>query len=580
MMGGPVARRLGGWMAGWLVAALLGWPTPAAAQRAIAFPRFDARVDVQADGSIVVTETITAEFTGSWNGIYRKVPVKYRTPQGLNWSIRLDLLAVLDDEGRPLEHWVSRQGHYIQYKIRVPGAVDATRTVVLRYRAKNALRYFEEHDELYWNLTGDEWDVPLGMVTGTVSLPAGATGIRATAFNGPYGATLQEAGVDVEGRLVTVRMPRPLEYREGVTAVVGWDKGLVAQPGALEKAAGFLASNWPLGIPILVFAGMFTLWWRKGRDPRRLPIVVRYEPPEAMSPAEAGTLTDEKVDLRDITATLVDLAVRGFIRIEEKEETALFGLIKSEEFLFHRLRPEGEWGALLPHERKVLEGIFESGKDAVALSELENEFYTHLDGIRKAVMERLLGKKLFRRRPDTTRVAWVVGGVGLGFLVAFAGSAASAFFSLTPVPFILAGMVSALVVALFGRLMPARTVAGARSLERVLGFGEFLGRVDRQRFEAIERTPELFERYLPYAMAFGVEQKWAKGFADLLTRPPSWYSGTHMGTFNATSFSRSLSSMSAKTGSTMSSSPRSSGGSGFSGGSSGGGGGGGGGGGW
>ncbi|HSE27501.1 MAG TPA: DUF2207 domain-containing protein [Gemmatimonadales bacterium] len=573
-------RTAGRRIAGIAVAMLLALAAPSAAQRTLEIPRFHSRVDVERDGSILVTETITAAFTGSWNGIYRKVPVKYRTPQGLNWSIRLDLVAVLDDAGRPLEHWVTREGHYIKYKIRVPGAENATRTVVLRYRAKNALRYFEEHDELYWNLTGDEWDVPLGMVTGTVTLPKGATGIRATAFNGPYGATLQEAAVDVAGREVAVRMPRPLQYREGVTAVVGWDTGLVARPTTLQKAAGFFASNWPLGIPFLVFTGMFSLWWRKGRDPRRLPVVVQYEPPEKLTPAEAGTLTDEAVDLRDITATLVDLAVRGFVRIEEKEETALFGLIKSEEFLFHRLKPESEWNALLPHERKVLVGIFESGADVVALSDLKDEFYTHLSGIQKAIMDRLLEQKHFRRRPDTTKVGWVVGGIALGFLIGVAGGAASSFFSLTPVPFVIAGMASAFIIAVFGRLMPARTVAGARTLERVLGFGEFLERVDKHRFAAIERTPELFERYLPYAMAFGVEQKWAKGFADLLTRPPTWYTGTHMGTFNATSFSRSLSTMSDRTASTMSSSPRSSSGSGFSGGSSGGGGGGGGGGGW
>ncbi|HJS46719.1 MAG TPA: DUF2207 domain-containing protein, partial [Gemmatimonadales bacterium] len=371
------------------LAALLAAAVPAAAQRTLEIPRFDARVDVRRDGSIVVTETITATFTGSWNGIFRAVPVKYRTPQGLNWTIDLDLVAVLDDAGRPLEHWISREGHYVRYKIRVPGAEDATRTVVLRYRATNALRHFEEHDELYWNLTGDEWDIPLGMVTGTVTLPEGATGIRATAFNGPYGATLQEAEVRAGAREVAFRMPRPLAYREGVTAVVGWDVGLVARPTALQKAGRLLGANWPLGIPLLVLAGMFTLWWRTGRDPRGLPVVVQYDPPGGLSPAEAGTLTDGKVDLRDITATVVDLAVHGFLRLEEKEEEALFGLVKSKEVLFHRLRPAADWAALLPHERQVLEGIFESGQEVVALDDLKNEFYTHIGGIRKSVMDRL-----------------------------------------------------------------------------------------------------------------------------------------------------------------------------------------------
>jgi uncharacterized membrane protein YgcG len=460
----------------------------------------------------------------------------------------------------------------------VPGAENATRTVVLRYRAANALRFFDEHDELYWNATGDEWDVALGMVTAEVILPEGATGVRATAFNGAYGATNREAEVTTAERGVAFRMPRPLAFREGVTVVVGWDKGLVREPTAADRATGFLTSNWPLGIPFLVLAGMLRAWWRRGRDPRRLPIVVQYEPPSGLTPAEAGTLTDEKVDLRDITATMVDLAVRGFLRIEERDEKYLFGLLTNEEFVFHRLRPETEWSSLAVHERGVLQGIFEDGSEVVKLSDLKDEFYTHLNGIQEGVMERLLQKHLFRSNPSTTRAKWVFAGIALGMLLAIGGSALSGRLGLTPVPFLVGGIASAMIVVGIGWFMPARTVTGARTLERVLGFGEFLERVDKERFEAIERTPELFERYLPYAMAFGVEQKWAKGFRDLLTQPPAWYSGVNAAAFNAGSFSRSLSTMSERTASTMSSSPRTSSGSGFGGGGSSGGGGGGGGG--
>jgi uncharacterized membrane protein len=563
---------------GRLVTTFLVLATPVAAQRSLAIPRFDTRIVVLRDGTIDVTERIEAEFTGSWNGIYRVVPVKYRTPQGFNWSIRLDLVSATDSDGTPLRTETSREGHSIKYKMWVPGAENATRTVVLRYRASNALRFFEEHDELYWNATGDEWDVALGMVTAEVFLPDGAAGLRAAAFNGAYGATEREAEVTVGAKDVRFRMPRPLAFREGLTVVVGWDKGLVREPTRADRAAGFLSDNWPLGIPFLVLAGMLRLWWRKGRDPKELPIVVRYEPPEGLTPAEAGTLTDETVDMRDVTATVVDLAVRGFLRIEETEEKQFFGFISTEEFTFHRLRPEFDWVTLAPHERRVLAGIFEDGSASVKLSDLKDEFYTHLPGIQKGVMDRLLEKRLFRSNPATTKTKWVFAGIGLGMLLAFGGSALSAALSLTPVPFLVAGVLSAIIVIVIGVFMPARTVTGARTLERVLGFGEFLERVDRQRFEAVEKTPEMFERFLPYAMAFGVEQKWAKGFRDIYTQPPQWYSGANAMSFNAGSFSRSLSTMSERTASTMSSSPRSSSGSGFSGGGSSGGGGGGGGG--
>jgi hypothetical protein len=233
-----------------LLACLLA--TPAAAQRSLAIERFDARIVVGLDGTVDVIETITARFTGSWNGVYRTVPVEYHTPQGFNWTLRLNLLGATDSLGRALKVESNRDRHYIKYKIWVPGAENATRTVVLRYRAKNGLRFFEDHDELYWNVTGDEWDVPIRAASARIELPAGATGVRAIAFNGAYGSTAQDADVAIEGTAVRVAMRHPLGFHEGVTVVIGWDKGLVAEPTGTDRALGFLASNWPLGIPIAV----------------------------------------------------------------------------------------------------------------------------------------------------------------------------------------------------------------------------------------------------------------------------------------------------------------------------------------
>ncbi|HEX5634266.1 MAG TPA: DUF2207 domain-containing protein, partial [Gemmatimonadales bacterium] len=183
---------------------LLAASPPLAAQRSLAIDRFHSEVQVREDGSIEVAETITATFTGSWNGIYRKVPVQYRTPQGFNWEIRIELLSAMDDAGAALRTETLREGHFVKYRMWVPGAQNATRTITLRYRARNALRFFEDHDELYWNATGDEWDVPLGMTSATVHLPGGATGLRATAFNGVYGSTSREADVTTVGTTVQV----------------------------------------------------------------------------------------------------------------------------------------------------------------------------------------------------------------------------------------------------------------------------------------------------------------------------------------------------------------------------------------
>ena len=563
-----------------LLLLLLLSATPAQAQRSLTIKRFDATIVVTPDGSVDVTESITAGFTGSWNGIFRTVPVEYRTPQGFNWTLRLDLLGVTDGDGRPLEVESSRERHYIKYKIRVPGAVDATRTVLIHYRAANGLRFLEDHDELYWNVTGDEWDVPIELATARIELPAAATGVRAIAFNGVYGSTARDAVVKTEGTTVRVTMPHRLDFHEGLTAVVGWDKGLVSPPSEAEKAVGVLASNWPLGIPILVFLAMFTLWRRVGRDPRRLPVAVQYEPPDSITPAEAGTLMDESADMRDITATVTDLAVRGHLRIEEREQSALFGLITRQEYIFHRLQPAG-LPPLVAHEEQVFRGIFARGKNEVKLSELENEFYKILPAVKTQIFKRLIDRGLYRSRPDRVKSHWRVGAIVVVGLIISLGVVLSAKFQLTPVPFILAALVTGLIVFLFSRYMPARTTAGARTLERLLGFEEFLSRVEKENYERVVKTPEMFERYLPFAMAFGVERKWAKAFQNIYREPPKWYVGSNSSAFDLGRLSNSLSDLSDRAQSVMTSSPRSSSGSGFSsGGSSGGGSGGGGGGGW
>ncbi len=565
-----------------LAAAILLSPSlgRAQAQRTLSIQRFHAAIRVDSSGDLEIRETITAKFDGAWNGLYRAIPVKYRTPQGFSWTVGLEFEGAAG-EGSALRTETSREGHYLKYKIWLPGAVDAVKTIVLRYRVRNGLRFFDEHDELYWNVTGDEWDVPIEAASAVIELPPGAAGVRATAFNGVYGSASRDAEVDIEGRHVTITMPHRLNFREGLTAVVGWDKGLVPEPTAVERTAGFLRANWPLALPIPVFLLAFTVWRRRGRDPRQRPITVQYEPPARLTPAEAGTLLDHSTDMRDVTATLVDLCVRGYLKLEERDERMLFGLIGDREYVIHRLKPRPDWRALPAHEQRLLEGLFEDDAASVELSELKDEFYTSIDGIKNGIFDRLLERGYYRARPDRVQAGWVFAGVVLGVITAMGGGALSASLSMTPVPFIAAGVLIALTLIGFGLVMPARTEAGARTLEQVLGFEEFLRRVEKENFERVVKTPELFDRFLPFAMAFGVEQKWAKAFQGIYTQPPTWFVGSGPITaFNASHFSSRLADFSGRAGSTLSSSPRSSSGSGFSGGSSGGGGGGGGGGGF
>ena len=547
------------------------------AQRSYSIERFDARIRVNRDASIDVTESITARFVGSWNGLYRTIPIKYRTSQGLNWTLGVSLQSARDDAGRSLRTETSRQGASIKYKVWIPGAADADRTLVLRYHATNGLRFFDEHDELYWNITGDQWDVPIRAATAEIELPPGTPGVRAIAFNGVYGSTARDATVTIDGNVIRVAMPHPLQYHEGLTAVVGWDKGVVTAPSAAARTVQTVSSNWPLLIPIPILLLVFARWRKSGADPRQRPIAVQYEPPSGLTPAEAGTLMDNSADMRDITATLVDLAVRGYLRIEEQQNPKLFGLFGGgTTYSLHRLKTVD---GLTPHEVAVFDGIFSEHGDHVDLDELKDEFYQELDPIRNAIFDRLKGSGFYKNRPDKVKQWWTGIAFVVAVLVGMGGVFLSKAFLLTPVPFVIAAAISFIIMILFAQIMPARTEPGTRALEQVLGFEEFLRRVEAEHLKrVIVGHPELFDKYLPYAMAFGVEKQFARAFEGIYTQPPQWYVGPSVVNFNVGHFSSSLSHLSTVAATTMSSSPRSSSGSGFGGGGSSGGGGGGGGG--
>jgi hypothetical protein len=568
--------RLTPWFSVLLLAVLLGPGASTeltAQERSMVVERFEGAVDVRRTGEILVEETIRVRFTGSWNGIYRTIPVQYQTPQGFGYQLRLEVRDVVDGSGEPLRVEQSRERHYLKLKIWVPDARDATRTVRLRYRVPNGLKFFEEHDELYWNVTGDEWDVPIQSATATILLPEGVTGMRAAAFTGGYGSTEQAAEIEeVQGGFV-FRTERPLNFGEGLTIAVGWDPGVVERPSAMDRVAGFLRANGLFLIPILAWGLMLWLWHTRGRDPASRAIVPRYEPPAGLTPAEVGTLVDGRVDSRDISSTVVDLAVRGFLRIEEREKKGFLGFGGGVGYVFHSTRPPAEWSELQSHEQAVLRGIFDGGSIPVRdLEDLEQEFYRELPGIKEGIFNRMKGAGYYRYRPST--VVGIYAGAGVGAIALFLaiGIPLSARTFVAPLTFISAGILTALAFFLVGPFMPARTVVGARVREEILGFQEFLERVEEDRFRRMITSPDLFERFLPHAMALGVEKRWARAFEGILTEPPEWYVGHHhpMGVFHTTHFMSNLSHMTTATSSAMASQPRSSGGSGFGGGGGGG----------
>jgi len=533
---------------------------------------FRSTINLDSRGKAEVSERITLVFSGVYHGIYRDIPLEYPGPHGTNYSLFLKITGVTDGAGNKLKYESSIRNGYRHLKIYVPGAEDATKTVEIDYTVPNAVRYFPSYDEFYWNVTGNDWPVPIDHASAYVHLPENAAGsLRAQAFTGLYGSISHEATAEVNGANVRFETTDPLPMRGGLTSDIYIPKGILQQPGPLTRASWFLRSNPLVLLPPWALVVMFCLWWFKGRDPNPgLSVAPMYEPPVDMSPAEVGSLIDDKVNPRDITSTIVDLAVRGFVKIEETVDQGL--IFHHKDYIFHLLIPRQKWTGLAPHERVMLENIFAGDVTETRLSSLKNRFYTAIPVIRDDIMSALRRKGMYLIDPDSAN-AYMLGGAALTaapFILLAVTGAADVFGSVPLAVVTIA--IAALIVWLFGRQMTCKTLKGARTRVSILGFEEFMNRVDADRIKRM--PPDTFEKFLPFAMALGVEHHWAQAFAGIVKDPPSWYVSPTGVMFNPILFSSTMHSMSYDMNQVFVSAPRaSSSGSGWSGGGFGGGGG-------
>jgi len=537
---------------------------------------FEDTITVNPDGSAQVTETILLVFVGEWHGIHRTIPIEYPGPKGSNYQLFVNIIGVTDENGAKLKYDSSSSGAYRDLKIYIPNAIDTTRTVEIAYRVRNGTRFFDSkdpdsHDEFYWNVTGNDWPVAIDHASATVHFPAAANGsLRAQAFTGFYGSAGRDATAQVKGATVEFESTSPLPMRGGMTIDVYIPKGILQEPGGLTKFFWFIGSNLAILLPLVTFVAMFVLWWFAGRDPDPgMSVAPMYEPPPGISPAEAGTLLDDHIHPRDITSTLVDLAVRGFLKIEETDEKGL--LFHHKDYIFHLLQKRQDWRGLAPHERVMLENIFVGDAPETRLSSLKNRFYAAVPVVRTDIMSALKQKGIYTLDPESAN-GYSIGAI-FCILIPFAilqFTGWADFFSSLPV-FVVCLILSAGIWWLFARVMTAKTLKGARIHIAVLGFQEFMNRVDAERLKTM--PPDTFEKFLPYAMALGVEHHWAQAFAGIVKDPPSWYAapagsgyGYGMG-FNPILFSSSMHGMATDMHQVFVSAPRAgSGGSGWSGG--------------
>ncbi|HUO60795.1 MAG TPA: DUF2207 domain-containing protein [Candidatus Acidoferrales bacterium] len=513
--------------------------------------RFDDRISVMQDGSMRVEEEIHFVFQGSFQGVHRRIPTEYPDPEThSNYTLFLKVISVTDEAGNALkynEKNVSVRSYrgsarMHELTIYVPGAQDAERTVKIVYTVENGIRYFKDHDELYWNVTGNDWQVPIDASSAIVAFPPMATGLKAQAFTGSFGSRARDAEAQVEGSSVSIESNNVLSAREGLTIDIYIPKGTISEPGTIARLIWWMRSNAVVLLPVWALLVMFGMWWTIGREPDPgMSVAAMYEPPKGFTPAETGALLDDGVRPRDVTSTLIDLAVKGYLKIEETDQKLL--IFHHRDYLFHLLKPHNEWGELAPHEREILTNMFGLGEQLISLSSLKNQFYIAMPSVREEIMGALKAKDMYRVDPDTGHGYMVVGALIVLIPFLLLQLSGKVNFFLAPLLAVVSIIITAPIIFLFGRNLSAKSIRGARAKVQVLGFKEFMTRVDGDRLKRM--PPDTFEKFLPFAMALGVEEHWAKAFQGVVQDPPSWYVGTQpMGIWNPVLFTNSMSSMS------------------------------------
>lgn len=504
-----------------LILATLSPPAAAAADGGWVMPRNDVVLTVEADGGVLVEETIVAEFQVDKRGIIRRIPVRYEAGMH-HYELGFDLLEVTDEDGRPHPVRVQRHGNAVHIRVGDAGTYLRGRQVYhLRYRVRRALLWEDGRVVLRWNAIGHEWEVPTRVASIRVVPPPGTdpSSVFHDAWTGTWGARGRDfTSVREPGGALVFELGA-LRPREGVTVEVSLPGDAVARPGVVQRAGLWLADNLVYALWPVVFLFCYGFWRRRGRDHGDPgSIAVQYDAPDGLSPGEVGTLLDQKVDGRDISATIVDLAVRGFLVIERKPAPRARA---ADEITFRR----GDAKApLRPHEALVLDRIFAAG-DPAPMDEMTT-FHTVIPKLQQSLYEGLSRQGYFDGNPRTVRGRFAA----LATLLTVALFLVAAFLQFLawgrvfPLPLILSLVLSLVTVAVFSRAMPRRTDKGRRAWEQVAGLEEYIRRAEGQAIAAAEKRG-VFERLLPFALVFGVADRWAKAFEGIYATPPDWYRG-------------------------------------------------------
>jgi uncharacterized membrane protein YgcG len=579
-----------GWLA--LLLALLA-PLAVADERILSF---ESAIRVRPDSTLEVIETlrVRSEARQIRRGITRDFPTSYRARDGRRMVVGFDVLEVKRD-GQPEPFKPEKRANGVRIWIGDPDVYlpAGTYTYQILYRTDRQLGFFEDHDELYWNVTGSSWVFPIDYAAARVTLPAPVPEeqVSLEAYTGPQGAKGRDWEAHLDADAAVFATTRRLAPFEGLTIVVGWPKGLVSAPDGWQRVGYQLRDAWPafvaVGGLLLLLIYYQRAWAVVGRDPPKTVPVPVYEAPGGLSPASLRYLDRMGYDDRCFAAAVLQLAIKGRLTIDQAPRGLLGG---GGEYTLTRKEPPGADG-LSADESTLLGALFTGGPGL----ELTNENHAVLTAAKQA--HRGVLKKTHIPAGFRINSGWHTAGIVLSLLVGIlaiglpllAGGFGPGWLFASPPGWVTLGAVFAAFVAdiVFGWLLKAPTVSGRKLMDQIEGFRLYLDLAEGNDLRLVDEpplTPALYEKNLPAALALGVEQNWAERFATVFAtqaaaQSPSWYHGDSWNAGDISGFSSSFGSSFSSAISSASTPPGSSSGGG-GGGSSGGGGGGGGGGGW
>lgn len=571
----------------------LVFPQHSFAQSDWVINNFSSNIDVLKSGQVKVIENIDVDFNIEKHGIYRDLPYVYQNGDKKLYT-NIDNIQVNQD-GQKAQTQITKNENNLRIRI---GDADKTITgphkYQISYLVTGVIKPFDEFDELYWNVTGNAWDAEIIHASAKVAVPGNSI-TQVTCFEGPLNST-NNCNFINSSSSATFSNKNALYPTYGLTIVTDFKKGTVpiltvSRPKTfIEKLV-----SWPSisTLVISITAGIVAiiyLWWNFGRDywtsgisgysdkkakgvKRPIfgayePVVVEFTPPEKLPPALIGLIVDERADTLDVTATIIDLASRGYLTITEIPKKWIFGSV---DYNFKKTNKDRK--NLLNYEKELLERLFIV--DEIKMSELKLKFYDDLKKVKDALYSEAIERGYFSENPEKVRGKYLAIGIVVLFISIFALIGTAAFEIIYIADLAFAAILIGIILIIFSRFMPRRTAYGREIYRRIKGYRMFIDRAESYKQKFFENK-NIFTDILPYTIVFGMTQKFAKDLNKMGYKPstPSWYSGTHP--FNVIAFSSSVNNFSSSVGSAIASAPSSSGsgGGGFSGGGFGGGGGG------